>query len=169
MPREEAWVLRTERTRDNSGEGEGRGRALAGEEDGDMVGCSPKTRPALHSGLWSCPLSVNSSLGKTPTDCRRSVECSPCVSIVTITMAPEARIQLPALLRFPECLFPSPKHPPVHNTERRHSWAPHRGCPRRAAARCGTQAVRTARQTPHSRHTCQGQRQPECFLLRVSI
>jgi len=134
-----------------------------------MVGCSPKTRPALHSGLWSCPLSVNSSLGKTPIDCRRSVECSPCVSIVTITMAPEARIQLPALLRFPECLFPSPKHPPVHNTERRHSWAPHRGCPRRAAARCGTQAVRTARQTPHSRHTCQGQRQPECFLLRVSI
>lgn len=84
-------------------------------------------------------------------------------------MAPEAGIQLPALLRPPECLSPSPKHPPVHNTERRHSWAPHRGWPRRAAPRCRTRAVRIARPTPHSRHTCQGQRQPERFLLGVSI
>ena len=43
MPREEAWVLRAERTRDHSGEGEGRGGAEAGKEDGDVEwGAAPR-------------------------------------------------------------------------------------------------------------------------------
>ena len=43
LPREEAWVLRAERTRDHSGEGEGRGGAEAGKEDGDVEwGAAPR-------------------------------------------------------------------------------------------------------------------------------
>lgn len=73
------------------------------------------------------------------------MECSPCVSIVTITMAPEPGIQLPASLRPPERLSPSPKHPPAHNTARRHSRAPQRGCPRRDCASDSSQQTHLPR------------------------